>query len=287
MLSYQLGQFKLTAIPAWRISPAFWEKTIWLVILLAVFWVVMRLAIWSIDQYRKLLLRNEAAHSAEAKRVATISLLLKNALLIVGVVFSGYLILTHAGVNLAPLIAGAGVIGVAVGFGAQNLIKDWYYGLFILLENQFVIGDTIQIGTVTGTVEKLTLRTVALRDLSGRMHIFPTSEASKVIVYTHGWAAMNLNVEVDYKTNLDHLFQVIAAVNEQISNDYPHLLIDKPENFGVEDFGQKGLVVKIVAKTPPQKQWELTRLYRKHLKDAFDASGIEIPVIPPVLGPTA
>lgn len=214
---------------------------------------------------------------SNTKRIETIAAILRHVVVVVILVVSLLLVLSELGINLAPLLAGAGIAGIAIGFGAQSLVKDVFYGFFILLENQFGIGDIIQVGDSAGVVERMTLRTVSLRDLDGRVHIIPNGDINRVIVYTKEWSRMNLDLTVAYDTNLDKAYQVILDTGRRFFRERPDLLLEEPQILGVESFGDNAIAIKVVAKTFPIKQWEASRTFRKWIKEAFDAAGIEIP----------
>jgi small conductance mechanosensitive channel len=238
-----------------------------------------------IDRLRNLAVKSSgsALLSTDIKRIETLTAIFANTVIAIILMATVFIILSEFGINIAPLLAGAGIIGIAVGFGAQSLVKDLFAGMFILLENQFGLGDIIQVGGATGQVEQMTLRTVSLRDQDGRLHIIPNSEAGRVIVYTHGWSCMNLNLEVAYNTNLDAAFEAIEITSQKFYAAHPDLLMEAPRNLGVDVFSDKGMVLKVLAKTYPQKQWESARLYRKAIKEAFDKAGIVMSTIfPPV-----
>jgi small-conductance mechanosensitive channel len=211
------------------------------------------------------------------KRVNTLVAIFQSISLVLILLTATLTVLSELGVNIAPLLAGAGVVGIAIGFGAQSLVKDLFYGFFILAENQFGIGDVIQVGESIGLVEKMSFRIVTLRDLDGRAHIIPNGEITKVIVFSKEWARINLNISVSYETDLDHAFTVIEAVGLQLHQDWPDLLTEAPQVLGVEELGDNGVIIKVIGKTQPLKQWDVSREYRKRLKKAFEDAGIEIP----------
>lgn len=241
--------------------------------------IIFRAVLAMVSKYRKILISNldNQPYDPNAKRIETISAILRNAAGVVTFLITLFMILSEVGINIAPLIAGAGIAGIAIGFGAQSLVKDLFSGFFILFENQFGIGDIIQVGESSGQVEQMTLRTVHLRDLDGRVHIIPNGEIHQVIVYTKDWSRMNLNVEVAYRTNLERAFALMKEINQQFYQQHPDLLLEEPELLGVESLGSNGISIKVVGKTLPLKQWEAARCYRKAIKEAFDQAGIEIP----------
>lgn len=189
------------------------------------------------------------------------------------------LLLRKLGIDIAPLIAGAGIIGLAVGFGAQELVRDVISGFFILLENQVRTGDVAIINGTGGLVEAITLRTLTLRDLSGVVHIFQNGKINTLSNMTKEWSAMVFDIGVAYKEDTDRVVEIIKAVAEELRND-PEFAdkINAPiEVFGLDEFADSAVVIKARFKTKPIMQWAVGREYRRRLKKAFDSQGIEIP----------
>lgn len=256
-----------------------WEKSFRVIGILLLSYVTLRFLLMAVEKYRQLAIRNteDPVLDAQGKRAQTLTAILRNIAIVTVMITMMFILLAEIGINIAPLLAGAGIAGIAIGFGAQSLVKDLFYGFFILAENQFSIGDVIQVGDSTGLVEQMTLRTVLLRDLDGRVHIIPNGEVNKVIVYTKEWSRMNINLEVGYASDIDEVFQVIEQVNKLFYKQHKKLLLETPEILGVESLGANGIEIKVIAKTLPLKQWEISRQYRKAIKEAFDKAGIEIP----------
>ncbi|MBD3296163.1 MAG: mechanosensitive ion channel [Candidatus Omnitrophica bacterium] len=190
-----------------------------------------------------------------------------------------YLLLSLYGFNVAPLIAGAGVIGLAFGFGGQYLIRDLINGMFILIEGQYRINDVVKLGDLAGLVEDVNLRITTLRDLEGRVITVPNGEIKAVINYTKGYAQALFDIGVAYKENVDHVMEVIREVGAQIREDahFGKLILSDLEMFGVDSFADSAVVIKFRIKTRPIKQWEVSREFRRRLKNRFDELGIEIP----------
>jgi small conductance mechanosensitive channel len=216
----------------------------------------------------------------EAQRLTTFLDIIRHGVRWLIVLVAGTLILAETGINIGPLIAGAGVVGIAVGFGAQSLVKDLFYGFFILAENQFGLGDVIQVGDdkgPSGQVERMTFRTVTLRDLDGRAHIVPNGEITRVTVYSKDWARANVDVTVSYDADLDAVFSVIHQVGEQLYQDWSDHLLEAPTVLGVEGLDDSGVRIKIIAKTKPLLQWPVMREFRKRLKTRLQSEGYTIP----------
>ncbi len=187
--------------------------------------------------------------------------------------------LDEMGVNIVPIIAGAGIAGLAVGFGAQNLVKDVISGFFIILEDQVCVGDVAVINGREGLVEAITFRTIVLRDVSGVVHIFPNGTISTLSNMTKVWSAYVIDVGVAYKEDTDRVVELMRAVGNEIQRDpvYGPKMIEPIEIFGVDSFGELAVTIKARLKTLPVEQWNVGREYRRRLKKAFDMHGIERP----------
>jgi small conductance mechanosensitive channel len=216
----------------------------------------------------------------QQKRADTLIGILEKAGRIVIAALIGMLLLMQVGVNVAPLIAGAGVLGLAVGFGAQELVRDVITGFFILMENHMRVGDVAVINGTGGLVESIGLRTIVLRDLAGVVHIFQNGKIATLSNMTKEWSAMVFDVGVAYKEDTDRVVHVMREVAESLQEDpvFGEKIIEPMEIFGVDSFGDNAVVLKARLKTQPIEQWSVGREYRRRLKKAFDARGIEIPV---------
>ncbi len=188
-------------------------------------------------------------------------------------------ILGELGINLGPLIAGAGVVGVALGFGAQSLVKDFLAGIFILIEDQYGVGDIVDVGEASGVIEAVSLRTTRLRDVQGTMWHVPNGQILRVGNMSQQWARALLDVSVAYGTDVDEAQRVIKEVADEVwrDPDWSGRVLDEPEVWGVEQLGADGIAIRLVVKTLPSAQFEVMRELRRRLKAAFDAAGIEIP----------
>ncbi len=190
-----------------------------------------------------------------------------------------YLILDNFGMNVGPLIAGAGVMGLAFGFGGQYLIRDLINGLFIMLEQQYHINDVVQIGEYGGLVEDMNLRITTLRDLAGRVIIIPNGEIKAVINFTKDYSQALIDVGVAYKENVDQVIEVIKEIGQGMRKDkyFKRLILAELEMFGVDEFADSAVIIKFRIKTLPIKQWEVMREFKRRMKNKFDELGIEIP----------
>ncbi len=214
-----------------------------------------------------------------ARRIETVSHVFVRTVDAVILIVAVFLILGEIGVNLGPLIAGAGVAGIAIGFGAQSLVKDVLSGTFIILEDQYRRGDVIEIAGVSGTVEDINLRRTVLRDLDGIVHSVPNGEIAVASNLTRLWSRVNFNVSVAYKEDLDRVKAIINAVGTALAADpeWEDRILEAPAVWRVDAFEESGIAIKVVAKVKPLTQWEVAGEFRTRLKARFDQEGIEIP----------
>ena len=193
--------------------------------------------------------------------------------------FGLYMLLENFGINVAPLLAGAGIVGLAFGFGGQYLIRDVINGVFILIEGQYRINDVVKIGEFGGLVEGLNLRHTMLRDLEGRVIYIPNGEIKAVVNFTKGYSQALFDIRIAYKENVDDVMGVMKAIAGEMRQDayFGKLILEDMEMLGVDAFIDSAVVIKCRMKTLPIKQWEVAREYRRRLKNRFDKLGIEIP----------
>ncbi|MDD5013161.1 MAG: mechanosensitive ion channel family protein [Candidatus Pacebacteria bacterium] len=216
---------------------------------------------------------------AEKKREDTLIRIFSTTINILILIIALLMILQEFGLDIGPLIAAAGVIGVAVGFGGQYLIRDLISGLFIIIENQYRIGDIVCFDETCGLVEDITLRMTILRDMDGTVHHVPHGEIKKVSNLSKYFARVNLNIGVSYNSNLEKVIEVVNRVGQELVNDpkWKESIITAPQFLRVDDFADSAVIIKILGETKPLKQWEVAGELRKRLKIAFDKEGIEIP----------
>jgi len=191
-----------------------------------------------------------------------------------------FMILDEVGIPIGPALAGLGVFGVAVGFGAQWLIRDLIAGTFILLENEYRVGDVVRVANVAGGVEEVTLRKTVLRDLDGILHHVPNGEIRVASNFTRHWSRAHLNISVAYKEDLDRVMAIIRKTWEELADDPdwgPFLISKTPWLLRVDAFGDSGIVIKVVGETQPITQWDVMGELRRRIKKVFDEEGIEIP----------
>jgi small-conductance mechanosensitive channel len=215
----------------------------------------------------------------EERREQTLIKIFEGTFKFLVVALAALMILSEFGVNIAPLIAGAGIIGLAVGFGGQYVIRDIITGLFIILENQYRVGDAVTISGIAGSVEDITLRVTVLRDLDGTVHHIPHGEVTTVSNKAKGFARVNVDIGVSYDTQLEKVIDVINQVGQEMTEDdyFGDLITDAPKFLRVNEFADSAVILKILGETKPLFQWEVAGELRKRLKIAFDREGIEIP----------
>ncbi len=274
----------------------FWEQFIdtavsWIVselpgilILTAIIFIAFKMIRLSFKKMTKVLSaraeKNSNVDTDEAiKRINTLINILH--MIIKIILWAVYLmmILQKFGINIAPILASAGIIGLAVGFGAQELVRDFISGFFIILENQVRTGDIALINGTGGLVEKIELRTITLRDFSGIVHVFQNGKINSVSNMTKDWSAMVFDIGVAYKENPQLVMDVMKQVGDELRNDaaFKDNILEPIEIFGLDQFADSAIVIKARLKTRPSMQWAIGREYRKRLKDAFDEQNIEIP----------
>lgn len=214
-----------------------------------------------------------------AARAETIGSVLKSISSMAVYSIATLMALAEVGINLAPLIAGAGVIGVALGFGAQSLVKDFLSGLFMLAEDQYGVGDVIDVGEAVGTVEVVNLRTTRLRAVDGTVWHVPNGEILRVGNMSQQWARALLDIEVAYDTDLERAMEIVKEVADEVfhADEWRVDMLEEPEVWGVESLGADGITIRLVIKTQPGQQWKVTRELNRRMKARFDAESIEIP----------
>jgi small conductance mechanosensitive channel len=201
------------------------------------------------------------------------------------VIWALFTILPELGVNVTPMLASVGIAGIAVGFGAQSLVKDVLTGLFILVENQYSKGDVVTVAGISGQVEEVGLRRTVLRDLDGVVHHVPNSQIAVASNLTQEWSRVNLNVSVAYGEDLDKVFEVINRVGRELAADaeFGPLILKPPQVLRVEAFGESGIAIKVLGDTEPIRQWEVMGELRRRLIRAFLEEGVRVPFPPHVV----
>jgi moderate conductance mechanosensitive channel len=216
----------------------------------------------------------------EVARAATIRGITESTLRVVLFTLFVLYALSELGAPIGTFLAGLGILGLAVSFGAQSLVKDLISGFFILAEDQYGVGDVIRIGELSGDVEAITLRVTTLRDLDGRVHIIPNGQIDKVTVMSKDWSRALMDVEVAYDTDLDTALNVFKNEADKLHQDaaWSWRMLEPPELLGVQAFGTSGITLRLLFKTLPKEQWSVAREFRKRIKERFEQEGIEIPL---------
>jgi len=225
------------------------------------------------------LIAGAAPTDEQAQRARTMARVIHSTTLVIIVTIAGLMILRELGLDIAPLIAGASVVGVAVGLGAQTLIRDIIGGFFILLEDQFAVGDAIQVGNIGGGVEKMTLRATFLRDLEGTLHVIPNGEMRIVSNRTKNWSRAIVDLGLAYEEDIGRVVTALEKIGQELYQDegFAPLVLEEPMVTGVEALGDWAVTVRVMVKTKPGKQWDVARELRRHIKESFEREGIEMP----------
>ncbi|MFO7818366.1 MAG: mechanosensitive ion channel family protein [Thermodesulfobacteriota bacterium] len=214
-----------------------------------------------------------------SKRVNTLMRLIRKGAVILlwGIIL--LIFVDQIGVKIGPILAGAGILGLAVGFGAQNLVRDVISGFFIIMENQIRVGDVAIINGTGGVVERINFRTTVLRDLSAVVHVFPNGTITTLSNMTNEWSAYVFEISVAYKEDVNRVIELIHSVGEEMRRDqeYGQLILEEVEVFGLNKLGDSGVEVKGRIKTKPIMQWKVGREFLRRVKMLFDEKGIEIP----------
>jgi small conductance mechanosensitive channel len=222
----------------------------------------------------------DSLQAAEAKkRAQTLGKILRHALLIVIGFIAVLMILGELGIQLAPLLATAGIGAVALGFGAQSLVKDIISGFFIILENQYRIGDAIDVAGVSGLVESVGLRKTVLRDLEGRVHTIPNGEIKVVTNLSKEWSRAVVDIGISHRENIDQIITLLSEIGKELADEEPYksAILEPMQILGVEQIKESEIIIRMIVKTVPLKQWEVSRELRRRIKNRFDEKGIQIP----------
>jgi small-conductance mechanosensitive channel len=250
-----------------------------IVVVGAVLWFVLNKLLPSI--VRRSVARSKYKESKEGieKRTITLVSIFRGVGRVFIVVIGVMMILSEVGVDIVPVLAGFGIAGVAIGFGAQYMIRDLIAGTFIILENQYRVGDVARVADIAGVVEEVTLRKTVLRDLDGIVHHVPNGEIRTASNFTRHFARVNLDVSVAYDTDLDHAISVINRVGKALAEDekWRKVIKSPPQVLRVDNLGDSGIYIKILGDVKPMQQWAVMGELRLRIKKAFDAEGIEIP----------
>ncbi len=262
----------VAGLPAYLATPA----RVLLILLMA--GIALRLVPRAISRVRRAVeARQESAE--DGRRVQTLSRVIRYVVTVAVTVIAGILMLGEFGISVAPILGAAGVVGIALGFGAQSLVKDYFTGFFLLLENQIRVGDVVEAGGKSGAVEELTLRYLRLRDYSGNVHYVPNGNISVVTNMSLGFAQAVIDAGVAYGEDIDRVVAVMRQVGEELRRDaaFSAKILDALEVAGVDRWADSAVVIRCRFKVLPLEQWNVRREYLRRLKMAFDREGIEIP----------
>lgn len=263
------------------ITPWLLDDGIKIALILFVAFVLNRSAVLFIDRLvRKLMLSDRhITKEARKKREDTLIQIFSATLTVLVWILAVLMVLQEVGIAIGPLLAAAGIAGLAFGFGGQYLIRDLISGLFIIIENQYRIGDVVCFDSTCGLVEDITLRMTTLRDLDGTVHHIPHGTIEKVSNLSKSFSRVNLNIGVSYGADLEKVIGVVNTVGVDLATDeeWKDKIIKAPQFLRVDDFGESAVIIKILGETKPVEQWGVAGELRKRLKIAFDREGIEIP----------
>jgi len=252
-------------------------------LVLAIGYVAIRFVRLGLRQLERVMIvasdKQDQESGTASKRAATLTGILRTIAL--SAIWAIVIIesLQLVGLDVAPILAGAGILGLAVGFGAQNLVRDLISGFFIILEDHIRLGDVAVINGTGGAVETITFRTISLRDFSGVVHVFPNGGITTLSNMTKDWSAFVLDMGVAYREDTDRVVALMQSVGEELRQDpeLGRLILEPIEVVGIENFADSAVTLRARIKTKPAEQWKIGREYRRRLKQAFDAQGIEIP----------
>lgn len=279
----------LSVLEAWSISAFDWittglvktfstevGKIVGIVVATLLVWEVMTVLL---ENYLNSSTNEKTRHKQPSARMRTLLSVAHNALLIFLVVMSTLIVISDLGINIAPLLAGVGVAGLAIGFGAQKLVQDIITGLFILFENLIAVGDVVSVGDKSGLVEAITIRTLRLRDLAGNVHTIPFSSIGAITNMTREFSYYVFDVGVSYDENVDVVMEQLAAIGKEVMEDpkYAPLILEPLEILGLDSFASSAVMIKARIKTLPIKQWEVGREFNRRMKIRFDQCSIQIP----------
>jgi small conductance mechanosensitive channel len=250
--------------------------------------LLILIGMWVLVQIAKLVGRriihitsddDPSTENERERRAKTLVQIFNLAVKVVVLVFGAMSILKELGFDIGPVLAGAGIIGLAIGFGSQSLVKDIVSGFFLIMENQIRVGDVVKIGETAGLVEKITLRIVVLRDVEGVMHVIPNGEIKTLSNMTYGWSRAVVTIGVAYKEDINRVMEILKALAMEIYNDemFHRVIQEEPSIWGIDSLGESAVNVKVLFKTDPLTQWDIARLFRLKVKNEFDRLGIEIP----------
>lgn len=242
--------------------------------------ILSQMSRWIAKWMEKFVYEKDPLQASEAKKRAhTLGNILRHAFLIVLTFVAVLMILGELGIQLGPLLATAGIGALAIGFGAQSLVKDVIGGFFIILENQYRIGDVIEVAGVSGLVESVSLRKTVLRDLQGKVHTIPNGEIKVVSNLSKEWSRSVLDLGISYGEDIDQMIELLTQIGKELESEEPFksAILEPFQILGVEKFDESQMVIRMMVKTAPLKQWDVGRELRRRIKTRFDEKGIQLP----------
>ena len=252
------------------------QPALHIVLILVLAWVLLKLAKKAIALLQAHMLK-KTSDAESLKRVGTLARAFRYIVSVVLTIVTIMLVLSEIGISIAPILAAAGVVGLAVGFGAQSLVKDFFTGFFLLLENQVRQGDVVEVAGKSGCVEEVTLRYIRMRDYEGNVHFVPNGTITSVTNRSRGHSYAVADVRVAYREDLDHVFPVISEIGRQLRADpeFAPKILDDVELAGVENFIDTGIIVRVRVKVLPSEQAMIRRELLRRLRQGFASQGIE------------
>ena len=242
--------------------------------------ILSQMSRWIAKWMEKFVYEKDPLQASEAKKRAhTLGNILRHAFLIIITFVAVLMILGELGIQLGPLLATAGIGALAIGFGAQGLVKDLISGFFIILENQYRIGDVIEVAGVSGLVESVSLRKTVLRDLQGKVHTIPNGEIKVVSNFSKEWSRSVLDLGISYRDDIDQIVDLLIRIGKEMESEEPYksAILEPLQVLGVEKFEESQMVIRMMVKTAPLKQWDVGRELRRRIKIRFDEKGIQLP----------
>lgn len=254
------------------------DKPARILLIFVMTWLALRAVHRVIPKLREVVTAHQD-NREDSQRIITLSRVICYFLTVIIFVVAGLLLLSEFGISVAPILGAAGVVGIAVGFGAQSLVKDYFTGFFLLLENQIRIGDVVDAAGKAGLVEELTLRYLRLRDYSGNVHFIPNGNISVVTNMSLGFAQAVVDVSIAYGEDVDHAVAVIRTVGQEMRDDsaFSNKILDNLEIAGVDEWADSAIMIRCRFRVAPLEQWNVRRELLRRLLRAFDKAGIEIP----------
>ena len=248
--------------------------------ILIAFIILAQMSRWIAKWMEKFVYEKDPLQASEAKKRAhTLGNILRHAFLIIITFVAVLMIIGELGIQLGPLLATAGIGALAIGFGAQSLVKDVISGFFIILENQYRIGDVIEVAGVSGLVESVSLRKTVLRDLKGKVHTIPNGEIKVVSNLSKEWSRSVLDLGISYRDDIDQIVDLLIQIGKEMESEEPYksAILEPLQVLGVEKFDESQMVIRMMVKTVPLKQWDVGRELRRRIKIRFDEKGIQLP----------